>query len=168
LLARSRHDLWRKCSRCLGREPSRFDKAHDAGDCPKEKSLPAGRPAYVRQAGSPDFSAAGVMPKAYPPTAEIHLRRKPGGSTIDYLGNFTFCCRLSGHAATAANHLDVLGSLREHPFLSLYEKFLDLFVRFHKDRLRYLVKGDSERLRMNTFFLVPVCIAGNILKNSQA
>jgi len=68
---------------------------------------------------------------------------------INYRGDLTFCCNLSDYAGSEKNTSDVIGSLKEESFLSLYKRFLWLFIKFNNDKFNYLANEDESRKKIN-------------------
>jgi len=55
---------------------------------------------------------------------------------LNHKGEITFCCNLSNFTDEAEDRPDVLGSLREASVMTLYERYINLFSKFSKDKLK--------------------------------
>jgi len=54
---------------------------------------------------------------------------------IDYRGNLTFCCNISGYSGSANNRADIIGSLKDENLPALYKKFLKMIYIFKQKML---------------------------------
>lgn len=59
---------------------------------------------------------------------------------IDWRGNLTLCCHLSGHGDDAG-HYDVIGNLDEMPFSEAYELLIKVIKKFQKDKYEHHRRG---------------------------
>lgn len=64
---------------------------------------------------------------------------------IDWRGNVTKCCHLSGHGGDVGND-DVIGNLYEMSFSEAYERLVKENRRFHKEKLEHHAGGDFKDL----------------------
>ncbi len=90
-----------------------------------------------RDVSFPIFMAPGYYTNDLFPCAPLQREE----FNIDWRGNVTLCCNLSGHSKGAGNR-DVIGNLAEMSFPEAYERLVSLKKRFHQNKLERYNSGN--------------------------